>query len=272
MPRQFVNPAPVLHDILGIDPAFNGSLTFYEIGTTTPKDTWSDYDQNILNENPVPLDSAARSSTQIWGEGEYTIVLRNADGETVWTRDWRPEQAGSDALPAKESGKFLTTDGESWLLDSITQVPDPTGFSGRILSTDGANLLWVTPASIVPEPPEPPVYPIGPEGNGFRIGDLLLQFGTGSWPATGQTSASQNITFPEEYDSVMWAQAVPTQGTTTNNSVPTNLIPSTESLSNTGFTAAVQTNGAMVSGSRGHILTATTFRWFAIGIKAMPEP
>lgn len=200
MPRQFVNPAPVLHDILGIDPAFNGSLTFYEIGTTTPKDTWSDYDQNILNENPVPLDSAARSNTQIWGEGEYTIVLRNADGETVWTRDWRPEQAGSDALPAKESGKFLTTDGESWLLDSITQVPDPTGFSGRILSTDGANVLWVTPASVMPEPPEPPEIDIEVGANWFSASP-----GSGSryhrrWlndtaPATGSNKTEKSVTF-----------------------------------------------------------------------------
>lgn len=195
MPRQFLNPAPVLHDVLGISPAFNGSLTFYEIGTTNLKDTWSDYDQEILNENPVPLDSSARTDTQVWGEGEYTIVLRNEAGEIVWTRDWRPEQAGSEALPPKESGKFLTTDGSQWLLEDILQVPDPTGFSGRILSTDGANLLWVP----MPETPEPPDVPIDSGSNYAEFGDTLIQWGTGTAPATGTDFSNDNITFGKSF-------------------------------------------------------------------------
>lgn len=197
MPRQFLNPAPVLHDILGLDPAFNGSLTFYEIGTTDPKDTWSDYDRTILNQNPVPLDSSARTDTQVWGEGEYTVVLRNEAGETVWTRDWRPEQAGSDALPDKESGKFLTTDGSQWLLADILQVPDPTGFSGRILSTDGANLLWTPP----PEPPEPPELPeITGDATSLTIeldnGDKFhRRWISESAPATGTNKTQKSVNF-----------------------------------------------------------------------------
>src|SRR5690606_6234071 len=138
MARQFLNPAPVLHDILGIDPAFNGSLTFYEIGTTDPKDTWSDYDQTVPNENPVPLDSAARSETQIWLDGEYSVVLRNEDDETVWPRDLRPEQSAGLAIPSLVSDEFLTNDGTNLAWGPVLQVPDPTGFSGRVLSTDGS--------------------------------------------------------------------------------------------------------------------------------------
>lgn len=273
MPRQFLNPAPVLHDILGLDPAFNGSLTFYEIGTTTPKDTWSDYDKTILNENPVPLDSSARTDTQVWGEGEYTIVLRNEAGEVVWTRDWRPEQAGSDALPAKESGKFLTTDGEQWLMADILQVPDPTGFSGRILSTDGANFLWV-PMPEVPEPPEPPepdivvtedanVLASFQAGISSEPGKFFMQVGSGTAPASGANVTSTSVSFPVAFVGTPFVFVIPTVATAGSGGfLPT---PSVQSKNLGGFDVKFDTNGGSASNS--NITNPVTFDWIAFGIK-----
>jgi len=42
-----------------------GSLAFYETDLTTLKDTWSDPDLIVLNSNPVELDAAGRSETNI---------------------------------------------------------------------------------------------------------------------------------------------------------------------------------------------------------------
>lgn len=262
MPRQFLNPAPVLHDLLGIDPAFNGSLTFYEIGTTDPKDTWSDHDMTVLNENPVPLDSAARTDTQVWLDGEYTAVLRNEAGETVWTRDLRPEQTGGETLPAKESGKFLTTDGSSWLLETITQVPDPTGFSGRVLSTDGANVLWVTAASVVPPPPPVPEPDWTTGTNKLQLGDILIQWGTGNAGSSGSEMTSTPISFPAAY---LATPAVMLQVKDITTATGHALVAhSTTSLTTSGFTA--QFNVAdrhYVAGSA--ITTPIPFSWIAVG-------
>ncbi|MNM64804.1 hypothetical protein D3C81_762160 [compost metagenome] len=149
MTFRFYNPAPVFHDLLGLDPCNGGSLTFCDLGTTTPRGTWADREQTIPNENPVPLDSAGRSNTNIWLDGAYTITLRNGDGVVVWTRDVNSGQGAGAALPPMEPGKFLTTDGSNWLLADVRQVPDPSGSPDTILGTDGANLIWTAK----PEPP-----------------------------------------------------------------------------------------------------------------------
>lgn len=267
MARQFLNPAPVLHDVLGIDPAFNGSLTFYEVGTTDPKDTWSRFQQGdaYLNPNPIPLDSAARSSVQIWGDGDYTVVLKDADGETVWTRDWRPEQAGSDELPAKESGKFLTTDGENWLLDEVRQVPDPTGYSGRVLSNDGANAIWATVASLVsgliPDPPEPDW---SETANSLRLGDILIQWGSVTTSGTGGHRASGSITFPITYTSTPFVfTQVASYSSTPANATGT---CSVTGQSNNGATINYDVN---IDDNNGvwNISTAPTVHWFSVGVK-----
>lgn len=270
MARQFLNPAPVLHDVLGIDPAFNGSLTFYEIGTTDPKDTWSDHDMTILNENPVPLDSSARTDTQVWLNGEYTAVLRNAAGEVVWTRDLRPEQAGGDALPAKEAGKFLTTDGTNWLLEEIVQVPDPAGFNGRLLSTDGANLLWVAPQEI-PEPDEPSIV-IGNKIVTIGMADaqtaIVMMCGTDSAPATSARDTTKATSFAETFQE-LWHIAI----TQTHNGVTANSFIPAQSITaqnNSGFTVRFTTEENS-TWPGWNITSPVPYSWFAIGTVVQPE-
>lgn len=80
---QFYNPAPVFFDLLGIAPVAGGSLAFYEISTTTPKDTWSDVDKITLNVNPVPLDASGRSSLNIFMDGDYTVICTDSLGATI---------------------------------------------------------------------------------------------------------------------------------------------------------------------------------------------
>ncbi|MFC4728794.1 hypothetical protein [Coralloluteibacterium thermophilus] len=259
MPTRFLNPAPVFLDLLGLGPVIGGSLAFYERGTTSPKTTWSDPGLFTPNPNPVPLDSSGRSNNEIWLDGEYSVVLRDSLGATIWTRDVVPESAAGGTIPSLLPGQFLTNDGSNLLWQPVRQVPDPSGSANRLLSTDGANLIWVPPPDI-PQPPDPDVT----EGSGFlQVLDTLQQWGTATIPASGDTNASMQISFPTGY------AATPYIGVTVNTQTPTNsghfVIPAVVSQSPTGFTVIV---AASEFQSSTRIQSAVPVSWYAIGKKA----
>lgn len=58
-----------------------GTLTTYIVGTGTPKQTWADPNQTFPNPNPYVLDAAGRS--QMWGDGAYRLVLRDAANNLI---------------------------------------------------------------------------------------------------------------------------------------------------------------------------------------------
>lgn len=62
-----------------------GLVYFYEIGTSTAKDTYSDKALSSANANPVVLDS--RGEADIFLSGEYKVVLKDSDDVTIWTID-----------------------------------------------------------------------------------------------------------------------------------------------------------------------------------------
>ncbi|MFQ5540551.1 MAG: hypothetical protein ACE5FB_09105 [Candidatus Binatia bacterium] len=68
-------------------PASCGEVSFFEpgtVGTTrTPKDTWADQDQTILNNNPLALDNTGQAF--VFGVGEYDVEVRNRCGDVVQT-------------------------------------------------------------------------------------------------------------------------------------------------------------------------------------------
>jgi len=84
--KRFQNPVPqFFKDDGSICSA--GKMYFYENGgTSSLKDTYSDELGTIPNTNPVLLSSEGRVST-IYGDGLYTIVLKDSDGVQVWRRD-----------------------------------------------------------------------------------------------------------------------------------------------------------------------------------------
>lgn len=64
------------------DPLVGGLVYFYVPGTDTPKDTYQDPDQGILNTNPVVLDS--RGEAIVYGTGDYRQVLKDADENQIY--------------------------------------------------------------------------------------------------------------------------------------------------------------------------------------------
>lgn len=195
MSFQFLNPAPVFFDLPGAEPLAGGFLQFYDKGTTTPRDTWSDEALTVLNPNPVPLDAAGRAEFAIWLDGEYSVVIRSSAGETIWTRDYTSGQTAGATIPALVSGRFLTNDGTSTNWQLIREMPDPEGMTGRILSNDGANGVWI-PYEI-PEPPESDIQVTASVFSAGSAGSPRLQMltGTGQAPASGGWSTTANISF-----------------------------------------------------------------------------
>lgn len=62
-------------------PYANGTITTYIVGTGTPKTTWADPDQSFANQNPLRLDAAGRS--QMWGDGDYRLVLHDSANNLI---------------------------------------------------------------------------------------------------------------------------------------------------------------------------------------------
>lgn len=189
---RFYNPAPVLMDLLGLQPCAGGSLAFYDLGTTTPRNTWSDPGQTILNTNPVLLDSSGRANTNIWLDGAYSVRLRDAAGQVVWTRDVNSGTEAGLTIPTPlPSGKYLTTDGSNLLWGDVLQPPDPTGSDGKYLvASGGAYILQSGPT--IPTPPT-----VG--GSSIKIGDILDQWGVQTMPASNAQSASMSFSFPTAF-------------------------------------------------------------------------
>lgn len=70
-------------DING-DPLVGGKVYFYEVATSTPKNTYQDSDLTILNTNPVICDS--RGQATIWGSGGFRQVLTDSLDNQIWDK------------------------------------------------------------------------------------------------------------------------------------------------------------------------------------------
>ena len=256
MPFRILNQAP---QYLTADGRVNagGSLTFYETGTTTPKDTFSDFALTTPNANPLFLDAAGRTLTDVWGDGEYTVVCKDAAGVIQWTRDEvRSDNEIQQTIPEGDNGEFLTTDGVQLLWAEIRQVPDPSGSSGKYLTTDGTNLIW----DDTPEPPEPTVPDVVSTSTTFRIGALLCQIGSGTIPASGTRSASVGVTFATAFSgNPVHISVNPTIPTVSGSGFAP--ICNAISIGPSGFTASVDVNDT----SGANITNSVPFTYLAIG-------
>lgn len=250
-----------------------GSLTFYETNLTTLQDTWSDPDKNTLNSNPVILDSAGRAATDIWLDGEYGIVLKDANGATIWTRNNVQIPGGTGtSLPAPEADKFVySPDGVAFVMSSILQVPDPTGLSNYVLTSDGTGVpVWQQQTS--PDVPDPDIVVTD---NSFQAGvstdekKFFEQWNSGSATAGGGKTASATITFATAFGATPNISITPTTASACSTA---NIIPkfAVTAKSSSGFTVTFSTltggtSADNVSGS--NIVNPVTFDWVARGTR-----
>lgn len=88
-------------------PLAGGKVFFYVANTLTPKDTYQDSAQTILNTNPVVLD--ARGEATIIGTGAYRQILKDASDVTIWDKTLPDIMAPvNDALATFYAGAAVT--------------------------------------------------------------------------------------------------------------------------------------------------------------------
>jgi len=247
-----------------------GSIAFYETNLTTPKITYSDPDLTTANPNPVPLDAAGRPQNDIWGDGQYGAMLKDAGGVTLETRNHI--QSGADAgsvIPPLEVGKFLTNDGSNLSWDGIAQIPDPTGESGNVLYSDGTLAYW----GALPGTPTPTAPDIVVGTKSFQAGTtanankFYMQWGTATAPASGAHQTTQAVAFDEAFTSPPVVTITPYASTQAGGNVVSAM---TSAPTATGFTATFDV--AEGSGAPSGITNAVPFCWVAIGIKNIVPP
>jgi len=118
------------------DPLSNGKIYFYETGTTTLKDTFSDINQTIANTNPVILTAAGRQPNIFFSgtaksilvdKNDVQILVRDPVGQTasVFGDGWVATKIYSaDAVVLGSDGQYYRS------LASGNQNNDPTSTSG----------------------------------------------------------------------------------------------------------------------------------------------
>lgn len=248
-----------------------GKLYFYETNLTTPKDTWSNPEMTVLNSNPVIMDSAGRTLTDVWGDGEYGVKMTDSADVVQWTRNNVKQSGDSGAvIPPLQSGEFLTNDGSILSWQPILQVPDPTGHSGQVLYSDGSLSFW----GALPVTPDPPDPEIEVTSTSFRAGistdntKFFMLTGTAIAPNTGTKNTSQTVTFATPFDA-LWNVVITV---TTASTTPSGFIP-TQSV--TGWVAGNASSGVTVnfnipdddSTATFKFSTTVPFAWTAIGTR-----
>jgi len=144
MPR-FINPNPQFSDKNGSPLAF-GSITFYESGTTTFKTTYSDPGLTTPNDNPVPLDAAGRAQTDIFYEGDASVILKDNNDVVEWQDD-PVSSSNSSSFPEWNAGtSYQTNDvvkynGDFYraIAPSTNEIPTNQAFWSKILQTEEWN-------------------------------------------------------------------------------------------------------------------------------------
>lgn len=223
MAYRFLNPAPVFRSVSGEENIPGGVWEFYERDTTTPKPVYADPEGTIPNGTTIDLDASARLTVEAWLVGEYTAVLKDADGATVTTKIITSGQPSGLEIPALEAG-FLTNDLSNLLWQDIEGLllPDPTGSADHYVITDGENYLLAP----IPEPPEIPEPDIVVETSSFTAGvsddptKYNIQTGTGSATASNQLTATATITFATPFDNLQHVSITPSVTGVTSNSPP----------------------------------------------------
>lgn len=64
-----------------------GKVYFYEAGTSTPKNTYSDSAGSSANANPVILDSRGEADIYLLGDAAYKITVTDSSDVQIYTRD-----------------------------------------------------------------------------------------------------------------------------------------------------------------------------------------
>jgi hypothetical protein len=97
----------------------NAYLYSYEVGTNTPKDTYSDVLLTIPNANPLQADGSGKFFDVFLGAGGYKLVITDEFANVLWTQD--------DYYPSLDSADLANIDAD---IAAVSQQLSQTLFVG----------------------------------------------------------------------------------------------------------------------------------------------
>jgi hypothetical protein len=134
LPQYFTDDGQVLN---------SGTLTFYEAGTSNLKAIYLNPELTIQLSNPLTLMADGRTPDDIWGSGVYDVLVKNSLGTTLDTAE--NVQSSGTELPDPTTGpnEFVQSNGTTYVLTPIIQVPDPSGEDdGEVLQVSSGTAVW----------------------------------------------------------------------------------------------------------------------------------
>ena len=272
MATRLQDPRPVFTNDAGTILA-GGSLTFSDTGTTTARNVFAEAAGTTNLGAVITLNSAGRVPSDVWllGPTAYRVVVKDSVGATVRTMDdcRDIQSATSYTLPnpaSGTSGQVIQTNGTVYSLASIFQVPDPAGSAGKLLSNDGANIIWAaaTAATVYTSTSLP--GGIVQTATSFQIGKFLVQTGSCTAPSVSTLQTSVTVTFPTAYATLLHVGLTPSVAGIVDGGGESGVTASAISRSTVGFTASFYLGLDHASDHR--IASAVTATWFAFGIVA----
>lgn len=266
MAERLFDPNAVYFDTDGVTPCAGGTLTFSETGTSTPKSVYGEKELSTDNGNIIDIGVDGRAEVEIWGEGAYRVILKNENGDVVWTRDnviLAADAAELLALPdpsGEDDGAFLRVNGGVAEWDGgVPTLPDPTG-------NDGKRLVVSSDVYILETPPADPTIPtdgVAQSSGYLRIGTVGIKFGSDTAPSAAAQTTSKAITFAAAFAATPLVFITPQVGTVTGEGGGVECHAT--SVSTTGFTASMfAPDMGDVVGSE-NITGSVPFAWVAIG-------
>lgn len=188
MATQLQNGKQQFLDVNG-DPLVGGKVYFYIPTTSTPKDTWTDADETILNTNPVILDGNGQAV--IWGSGSYRQVLTDSADVVIW------DQIVTDSVSAVESGFTVNN----------SQIPDGEIAIAKLEDVSNNIVLGRidTGAGAVEE------LPVGDDN-----GEFVRWTGTKSLTFSNASDAAPSISFDENSGTGLYSYGPNSVGFATN--------------------------------------------------------
>lgn len=249
---RLLDQFPVFLDRLGL-PASGGRLSFYESGTTTPKNVYGDPDLTVNNGPTVLIGTDGRAIKDIWGSGVYRVRLYAADNTLIAEADnVQIPGGGGMTIPPLQAGQALFNDGSILIWRAIRELPDPSGQAGKIVGTDGTNYFLQAVAAQF----SPVIKP-----GSIQLGTQLFQWGGDTIAPTNTTVANKAINFNTPFASVDRAFGTlnTSSGISSSGGIPSLGIAE---VSLTGAKAFIDMNGY------GPITSPCAFSWWAIGTAA----
>ena len=116
-------------------PVSGGTVEFFVAGsTTTPRNIWYDVANTVVAPNPITLD-ASGTMPQIYPEsGLYLVVLKDADGSLLYTRD-NVQAGGGGSTSDVDLHRFFT-----WFI-CLESYPKPPEMDATLLSNTDKEMM-----------------------------------------------------------------------------------------------------------------------------------